>query len=131
MAPAPSKRATPATIQPKIAASQKRKASRISDNSVSAKSTKHLKQSADAAQAVAVKHQKRQPSVQDDDDNDEDTVPLNNPPKKAHHVLEAANGSDDDIEMLDNDPAPKDFNEDEPEVAKPNETAEKQLSEST
>jgi hypothetical protein len=136
MAPAQSKHAAP--IQPEITAPRKRKASsKITDeNFVGAESnvvTKRLKQSADAARDAAEKRQQRQPSVQDLDPEDEDTVPLNNTPKNPRAVLEAANGSDD-VEMLDNDPAPPhDSDEDDmygPEVAKPIETAEEQRSES-
>lgn len=90
MARAQPKPAPPATLEPEIATSRKRKPSyKITDtNFVGANSnvvTKCLKQSADAAgadtaRAEAVKRKKKQPSVQDVDD--EDTVPLNNPPKK-------------------------------------------------
>jgi hypothetical protein len=135
MAPAPSKHAT------EITAPRKRKASSniTDDNFVGAESnvfTKRLKKSADAdtarAAAAAEKHQKRQPSVQDEtDDDDTDTVPLNSSPKNPNVVLEAANGSDDDIEMDDEEPAPKKVGKEKPKIAKRNETAEEELGESS
>lgn len=132
MAPKPSKHVNSAAIQPDIAATRKRKvSSKITDNNfVGAESnavTKRLKQSAGttAAAAAAVKHQNRQPSVQDDVDSDSDIVPLNNPPRTPNADLDAADGTDD-VEMADNDP---DLDEDTPEVAKPIETAKEQLSE--
>ena len=130
MAPAPSKASknTPVTVQ---AESRKRKPSfKITDkNFTGAESnvvTKRLKQSAEAAQAAS-SSVKRKASVQDDDDSDdEDTIPLNIPPKNPNVILEAANGTDD-VDMLDNNPAPVDLDADEMEVA---ETEEDQLSES-
>ena len=58
---------------------------------------------------------------------------MNSTPKNPNAILEAADGRDD-VEMVDNDPAPafEDFEEDEDEleVTKPIETAEEQRSES-
>ena len=139
MAPAQSK-----VLQPEITGQRKRKASsRITDeNFVGAESnvvTKRLKLSAEAAQAAAIKRQQRQPSVEDDED--QDSTPTNNPPKNPNCLLEAADGSDDNVEMLDDDPAPPleatepydddmEDDDDEPEITKPVETAAAQRGES-
>jgi hypothetical protein len=84
------------------------------------------------SQAASVKQQQRQASVEDVED--QSSIPVNNPPKNPNALLEAANGSDDDVEMLENDPPPledtepygeddEDEDEDEPEIVeKPIET---------
>jgi hypothetical protein len=110
MAPALSKIAPPLTTQPEtqITGPQKRKASsKITDeNFVGVESnviTKRLKQSADTARAMAEKRRQRLSSVEDVED--EDNTPRNNPPKNPRALLEAADRSDN-VEPLDNNPAP-------------------------
>ena len=136
MALAPSKHTAPLTTDSEITAQWKRKASsRITDeNFVGAESNAVTKCLKHAAQAASVKHQRRQPSVEDVED--EGSAPVNSSPKNQNALLEAVDGSDD-VEMLENCSASalEDFEEDgdekdEPEVTKPVETAEVQLSES-
>jgi hypothetical protein len=137
MAPVQSK-----LTQPEISGQRKRKvSSRITDeNFVGAESnavTKRLKLSANAglAQTASAKRQQRQASVEDVED--ESDIPMNNPPKNPNVLLETADGSEDDVEMLEDDPPPledtepygedDDDDDDEPEIVeKPIETAEAQ-----
>jgi hypothetical protein len=138
MAPAPSKLAALLTTQTRITTGRKRKASsRITDeNFVGPESnafTKRLKLSANAAQPTSVKNRQRQPSVEEVED--EDRVSANHSPKNPNTLLEASDGTDD-VEVLDNDPAPsleevEDDDDDEPAVTTPIETAEEQLGESS
>jgi hypothetical protein len=92
--------------------------------------TKHLKLSADAAQATVVKCLQRQPSVEDVED--EDSTSVNSSPKNPNAILEAAN-EHDNVEM---DPAlafedfEEDDKEDQPKVTEPIERAEEKCSES-
>ena len=140
MAPAQSK-----LSQSEISGPRKRKASsKITDeNFVGAESnavTKRLKLSAKAARAASTKQSQRQASVEDVEDQND--IPRNIPPKNPNTLLEAADGSDDEVEELDNDPAPPlenvepdedDDDEDddeEVEITEPVETAEAQIGES-
>ncbi len=133
MAPAQSK-----LSQPEISGSRKQKASsKITDpNFVDAESnvvTKRLKVLANIAHA---KQQQWQASVEDIED--QNNIFMNTTPKNPNSLLEAANGSDDDdVEVLDNNPAPPIDSEDidecnanETETTKHIETAEAELGES-
>jgi hypothetical protein len=141
MAPAQSK-----LKQADISGPRKRKvSSRITDeNFIGAESnavTKRLKLSADAAHGASAKQKKIRASVEDIEDEDS-TIPVNSPPKNPNSLLEAADGSDDEI-VVDDDPAPpleecgpengvddEDDEDDEDETTKPVETAEAERSES-
>ncbi len=103
MAPAQSK-----LSQPEISRPRKRKVSSkiIDEDFVGVESnavTKRLKLLANVARAAPTKQQKQLASVEDVED--ESDVPINIPPKKPNAVLEATNGSDDDITIATN-PAP-------------------------
>jgi hypothetical protein len=136
MAPAQSK-----LLQPGISGQRKRKPStRITDeNFEGAESnavTKRLKLSAATTQAKTVKRQQRQASVEDIED--EDGTSVNNPPRNPNALLEAADGSDDEVEQDDParaleevEPYGDDDNDDEePEITEPVETAEAQRGQS-
>ena len=138
MAPAPSKLVTPLTTQPERTSQWKRKASsKITDESFEGAEhnavTKRLKQSANAARAVAIKQQ-RQPSVEEVEDEDRELV--SNSPKRLKAPPEVAD--DVDLEMLDEDLASgledvdvddDDDDDDGVEITKPVETAEEQWGE--
>jgi len=125
MAPAQSK-----LSQPEISGPRKRKVSSkiTDDNFVGVESnavTKRLKLLANVAHAAPTKRQQRLASVEDDEE--EIDVPINIPPKKPNAVLEAADGSDDDITITNN---PLDSEADEDKDMEITETAEAQYGES-
>ena len=126
MAPAPSKLARTQT-QPQQSSSRKRTSSKVTSAKSNA-TAKCLKPSTKITQ-----HRPRQPSVEDVDD--ESDLLVNNSPKNPAILLEAADGIDDDVEMVDNDPAPQleDFEDEdgdeEPKQSKAKETDEEQLRE--
>lgn len=133
MAPAQSKIARPLAPQPKKKGSWKRKvSSRLKDeNFVGAETnvvTKRLKLSANATQAAGSKAAKCQASVEDVEDDD--NILVNDSPKNPNALLEAVDGSDDNVDM---DPAPAleddDDDNEEPEIIMP-EMEEAELGES-
>ena len=106
MAPAQSKIARPLATQPKKKGSRKRKvSSRLMDeNFVGPESnvvTKRLKLSANATWAAGSKTAKRHASVEDVEDDD--NILVNDSQKNPNALLEAVDGSDDDVDM---DPVP-------------------------
>src|SRR6266545_3139438 len=143
MAPVQSKIARPVATQPEKKGSRKRKvSSRVMDeNFVGAETnvvTKRLKLSANATRTAGSTAAKRQASVEDVEDDD--NILINDSPKNPNALLEAVDGSDNDVDM---DPAPAlediepdcddddDEDEDEePEIIMPEETAEAELGES-